>query len=206
MEIYIDEQFNQISQFNSNMGFVISEDSIIATSAWVEEQKEQGHYVEIKSYPETGGADVEWVVDCPAKGHWKTDFTKEIAGLNYEPIVPEYVNKESQVYEETLHIKNIHIYTDSELKAKQDREGLIQQQAELKAEYEKTNEQLMVMIEDVLLKSETAQQATQQTQPIKMRTMAMTAKSPSNASSLVARRKSLREQLADIQTELEALQ
>ena len=41
---------------------------------YVLESEEEGHWKVIAEYPETGGKDVEWVVDVPEVGHWAAKY------------------------------------------------------------------------------------------------------------------------------------
>lgn len=61
---------NQIENPNLEEGQLI-EATRNLTHTYVVTQEATGHYETVKEYP-NGGKDVEWVIDTPEKGHWKT--------------------------------------------------------------------------------------------------------------------------------------
>lgn len=52
------------NEYDLNLGHLES-DTLITHIEAVEGIKEQGHYEIVKEYPETGGKEVEWVIDVP---------------------------------------------------------------------------------------------------------------------------------------------
>ena len=55
----------EIENPNYSLGHLKKENIFIAHHEAIEEVMEQGHYEVIAEYPETGGKDVEWIVDTP---------------------------------------------------------------------------------------------------------------------------------------------
>lgn len=62
----LDINGNEILNPDYSLGYVVEEKLFIAHHDAVEAVKEVGHYEVIAEYPETGGKDVEWVVDIAA--------------------------------------------------------------------------------------------------------------------------------------------
>ena len=63
MKIY-DSEFREITDYRPDDGWLQEKERVIRHDA-VEGKPEQGHWETVKEYPETGGADVAWVVDVP---------------------------------------------------------------------------------------------------------------------------------------------
>lgn len=69
----LDVNNTEILEPNYDLGYTKSDKIFIMRHEAVAEVKEQGHYNVIRVYEETGGKDVEWVVDIPgveAKEAW----------------------------------------------------------------------------------------------------------------------------------------
>lgn len=69
----LDVNNTEILEPNYDLGYTKSDKIFIMHHEAVAEVKEQGHYNVIRVYEETGGKDVEWVVDIPgveAKEAW----------------------------------------------------------------------------------------------------------------------------------------
>ena len=62
----LDINGNEITNPDLSLGRLEEEKLFVAHHEAVEEVPEAGHYKVIAEYPETGGKDVEWVVDVPA--------------------------------------------------------------------------------------------------------------------------------------------
>ena len=76
MDIY-DEQGNPVTDFDPAKGRLEMQKRIHHHEA-VEAVEEQGHWETVAEYPETGGKDVQWVVDVPgveAQEAWDEEET-----------------------------------------------------------------------------------------------------------------------------------
>lgn len=76
MDIY-DEQGNPVTDFDPAKGRLEMQKRIHHHEA-VEAVEEQGHWETVAEYPETGGKDVQWVVDVPgveAREAWDEEET-----------------------------------------------------------------------------------------------------------------------------------
>lgn len=70
MVVY-DESGNRIEEYDISKGYLTHKSKSVEHQ-WVVDSDEQGEWVTIKEYPETGGKDVEWRVTVAERGHWKT--------------------------------------------------------------------------------------------------------------------------------------
>lgn len=70
MVVY-NESGNRIEEYDTSKGYLTHESKSVEHQ-WVVDSEEQGEWVTIKEYPETGGKDVEWRVTVAERGHWKT--------------------------------------------------------------------------------------------------------------------------------------
>lgn len=87
----LDENDNELESYDEELGYV-TEDEINGTyNEAQEEVQQQSHYVVVAEYPETGGKDVEEVIDVP-----------------YQPAREAYYDKET--------IQRYHPYTEEQLK------------------------------------------------------------------------------------------
>lgn len=68
-----DKEMNLIESPDLEKGYLTIE-TIELTWNYVLESEEDGHWEVIAEYPETGGKDVEWVVDVPEVGHWAAKY------------------------------------------------------------------------------------------------------------------------------------
>ena len=59
----LDVNNNTIENPNYDLGYVVEEKIFVQHHEAIEGRAEEGHYEVIAEYPETGGKDVEWVVD-----------------------------------------------------------------------------------------------------------------------------------------------
>ena len=76
MEIY-DQEGNPVTNYDPARGRLKQQVRIIHHEA-VDAVEEQGHWETIAEYPETGGKDVQWVVDAPgveAREAWDEEET-----------------------------------------------------------------------------------------------------------------------------------
>lgn len=69
--IVYDENGKRIEDYDLSKGRLESKSKSVEHQ-WVVDSDEQGEWVTIKEYPETGGKDVEWRVTVSERGHWKT--------------------------------------------------------------------------------------------------------------------------------------
>lgn len=81
--IVYDESGNRIEKYDINKGYLTRKSKPVEHQ-WVTDSEEQGEWVTIKEYPETGGKDVEWRVTVSERGHWKTTDAdgKEVADFD----------------------------------------------------------------------------------------------------------------------------
>lgn len=70
MVVY-DESGRRIEEYDLDKGYLESKSEAVE-HRWVADSEEQGEWVTLKEYPETGGTDVEWRVTAEEQGHWKT--------------------------------------------------------------------------------------------------------------------------------------
>lgn len=62
----LDIDGNEITNPNYSLGYTKEEKLFITHHDAIEAVQEEGHYEVVAEYPETGGKDVEWVIDVPA--------------------------------------------------------------------------------------------------------------------------------------------
>ena len=86
MDMY-DEQGNPVTDFNPAKGRLEMQKRIHHHEA-VEAVEEQGHWETVAEYPETGGKDVQWVVDVPGVEAWEAWDEEETYWL-YIPYTEE---------------------------------------------------------------------------------------------------------------------
>lgn len=86
MDIY-DEQGNPIMDYDSSKGRLEVQKRIHHHEA-VEAVEEQGHWETVAQYPETGGEDVQWVVEVPGVAAQEAWDEEEIYWL-YIPYTEE---------------------------------------------------------------------------------------------------------------------
>lgn len=90
MKIYNEEKTEILENPDLTAGYLIG-DTLTRHFDYVAPVKEQGHYITLRETPETGGKDVEWVVDVPGV-------------------------KEVLEHDETEKILVYHVYTQAELR------------------------------------------------------------------------------------------
>lgn len=66
-----DESWYRIEEYDLDKGYLENKSEAVE-HRWVVDSEEQGEWVTLKEYPETGGKDVEWRVTAEEQGHWKT--------------------------------------------------------------------------------------------------------------------------------------
>ena len=86
MDIY-DEQGNPVTDYDPAKGRLEIQKRIHHHEA-VEAVEEQGHWETVAEYPETGGRDVQWVVDVPEVEAWEAWDEEETYWL-YIPYTEE---------------------------------------------------------------------------------------------------------------------
>lgn len=103
MKIYNESKTENLENPDFTLGYLTT-DTLTKHIDYVAHVEEQGHYVTLREYPETGGKDVEWVVDIP-----------EV--------------KEVLEHDETEEIHVYHLYSQNELKkrALEDEKGDLEQ-------------------------------------------------------------------------------
>lgn len=78
MRVFNQDKTQELKDYDLNLGHLELDTLIIHIEA-VKGVKEQGHYEIVREYPETGGEDVEWVVDVPSiEAVEEHDETEEI--------------------------------------------------------------------------------------------------------------------------------
>lgn len=70
MVVY-DESGYRIEEYDLDKGYLETKSEEVE-HRWVVDSEEQGEWVTLKEYPETGGKDVEWRVTAEEQGHWRT--------------------------------------------------------------------------------------------------------------------------------------
>lgn len=66
-----DESGRGIGEYDLDKGYLENR-SVPVEHRWVVDSEEQGEWVTLKEYPDTGGKDVEWRVTAEERGHWRT--------------------------------------------------------------------------------------------------------------------------------------
>lgn len=69
--IVYDESGERLDNYDTDAGRVRIEEKDVL-HRWVVDAEEEGEWVTVAEYPETGGSDVEWRVTSPEEGHWST--------------------------------------------------------------------------------------------------------------------------------------
>lgn len=67
MVVY-DESVHRIEEYDLDKGYLENKSEAVE-HRWVVDSEEQGEWVTLKEYPETGGKDVEWRVTAEEQGH-----------------------------------------------------------------------------------------------------------------------------------------
>lgn len=82
MVVY-DENGRRIEDYSLSKGYLENKSEAVE-HRWVVDSEEQGEWVTLREYPETGGKDVEWRVTVAESGHWKTTDAegKEVADFD----------------------------------------------------------------------------------------------------------------------------
>lgn len=111
--IVYNESGNRIEKYDIDKGYLTRKSKPVEHQ-WVVDSEEQGEWVTIKEYPETGGKDVEWRVIAEERGHWKTTDAegKEVVDFDgnisddwpHDTLIPD-------IFEYIVY----HAYTDAEL-------------------------------------------------------------------------------------------
>lgn len=91
MRVFNEDKTLELIKYDLNLGH-LEPDTLTTHVEAVEGVEEKGHYEIIAEYPETGGKDVEWVVDVPrVESVEEHDETEEI--LVYVPYTEEELTK-----------------------------------------------------------------------------------------------------------------
>lgn len=114
--IYINAETNELYPSDIdiyNIG-VPTQENLNVVYKYNEIKPEQGEYVVVAEYPETGGQDVEWKITSPGIGEWEM-FDEEGNKLDY-PIEEDLslLNKQEPAYA-TITITKIRNFTQEEL-------------------------------------------------------------------------------------------
>lgn len=127
MVVY-DESGHRIEEYDLDKGYLENKSEAVE-HRWAVDSEEQGEWVTLKEYPETGGKDVEWRVTAEEQGHWRTTDTEgeEVADFDgtlsddwpHDVSVPD-------VFEYAIY----HPYTEEELEEREKK----RQEAEAEAE------------------------------------------------------------------------
>lgn len=64
MRVFNEDKTIELTEYDLDLGH-LENDTLVTHIEAVEEVPEQGHYVTLAEYPETGGKEVEWIVDVP---------------------------------------------------------------------------------------------------------------------------------------------
>lgn len=131
MVVY-DESGHRIEEYDLDKGYLENKSKAVE-HRWVVDSEEQGEWVTLKEYPETGGKDVEWHVTAEERGHWKTtnDGGEEVTDFDgtlsddWPHDVPV-----SDIFEYAIY----HPYTEEELEEREKQ----RQEAEAEAECKRT--------------------------------------------------------------------
>ena len=134
MVVY-DENGKKIEDYDLSKGYLTHKSKSVEHQ-WVVDSEEQGEWVTIREYPETGGKDVEWRVTAAERGHWKTT---DAGGVE----VTDFDGNISDDWPHDISIPNIfeyavyHAYTSTELAEfadKKKKEEQARQEAQEKVE------------------------------------------------------------------------
>lgn len=130
MVVY-DENGHRIEEYDLDKGYLENKSEAVE-HRWVVDSEEQGEWVTLKEYPETGGKDVEWRVTAEEQGHWKTTDTEgeEVADFdgtlsdNWPHDVPV-----PDIFEYAIY----HPYTEEELEEREEQRQEAEEEAERRA-------------------------------------------------------------------------
>lgn len=92
----IDEQGNRIDAPDYESGYV-EERSREVIHRYVVDVQEQRHFEVVAEYPETGGRDVESVVDVEEQGHWETRLAGTGEIIRFEGSIPRDAPREQEI-------------------------------------------------------------------------------------------------------------
>lgn len=113
MVVLYDEGGQRIEEYDLDNGYLEAKSEAVE-HRWVVDSEEQGEWVTLKEYPETGGKDVEWRVTAEEQGHWKTTDTEgeEVADF-YGTLSDDWPHDVPvpDIFEYAIY----HVYTEEEL-------------------------------------------------------------------------------------------
>ena len=95
----LDMNGNEITNPDFSLGRLEEEKLFVAHHEAVEATEEKGHYEVVAEYPETGGKDVEWLVDVPAvetREAWD-EYEDVLRYIPYSEEELEEMNKPTQL-------------------------------------------------------------------------------------------------------------
>lgn len=129
MVVYGENTRTRIEEYNLDNG-CLENMSEAVEHRWVVDSEEQGEWVTLKEYPDTGGKDVEWRVTAEEQGHWRTtnDEGEDVADFDgtlsddwpHDVPVPD-------VFQYAIY----HPYTEEELEERQEAEYASRQAMQL---------------------------------------------------------------------------
>ena len=103
---------------------------------YVVDVEEKSHEVIIAEYPETGGKDVEYVVDVEEQGHWETRLVDTGEVIEFDGTIPDDMPREFELADVEPYLL-YRLYTDEELaeraRTKEERERMESEAAEREA-------------------------------------------------------------------------
>lgn len=143
---------------DQNLGY-IEKQIIPVTHQYIVDESAVTHLEVIAEYPETGGKDVDVVIDVPERGHWETrdkngkliqEFDGDLTGFPHDVITED-------AWEYGLYI----LYTEEELAQRQEEYDQILEETEKREEFmnkgpdqiselENTQEDMILLLADIV--------------------------------------------------------
>lgn len=108
-----DEKGNVLENPDLALGHV-EEKAINVTHAYTIDTEEQGEWVTIAEYPETGGKEVEWKVTRPEEGHWETRGEDGEIVERFDGTIPDDAPRDQTIRDEWRYLVYMP-YTEEEL-------------------------------------------------------------------------------------------
>lgn len=107
---------SELENINGNTG-EITEEQVAVEYRYVVESPEDGEWVVVKEYPETGGKDVEWKVTSEEVGHWEMIDRESGKVLDYPIQVDISGLPKDQITPDILELAIYRPYTQEEIEA-----------------------------------------------------------------------------------------
>lgn len=116
MVVY-DEVGSRIDEYNLDKGYLENKSKKVE-HRWEVDSEEQGEWVTLREYHETGGKDVEWRVTAEEQGHWKTTDAEGEEVADFDGMLSDDWPHDSAI-PDVFEYAVYHPYTEEELEERE---------------------------------------------------------------------------------------